>query len=170
MKNHRAGTQGPEPRIRRGRKDARILGLAFAWTIAACSSGSAPTLTVPTARAFPTGVPAVRPTFGPTVIASAPPPPISGGTLLASRDGSRAVAADPERDSVYVVDLKTHAVAVVALTPGDEPGRVVEDGAGRVHVALRKGAPGHHRPLDGLAHLAARRVPCAARTRLGFGP
>jgi hypothetical protein len=102
---------------------ARTLGLALAWTIAACSSGSAPT-PVLAEPSFPPKVPAVRPTFGPTVIASAPPPPISGGTMLASRDGSRAVAADPERDSVYVVDLKTHAVAVVALKPRDEPGRV----------------------------------------------
>jgi len=38
------------------------------------------------------------------------------------------------------VNLATNAVeATIALTAGDEPGRLVEDGAGRVHVALRSG-------------------------------
>ena len=79
-----------------------------------------------------------QPVFGPTMIASAPPPPISGGTLLVTRDGARAIAADPDRDAVYVVDLASRAVtATVALARGDEPGRLAEDGAGRVHVALR---------------------------------
>jgi mono/diheme cytochrome c family protein len=68
--------------------------------------------------------------------AKRPPPPISGGTLLVTKDGL-AVAADSDRDGVWLVDLATKAVRAVALQPGDEPGRVVEDGAGRVHVALR---------------------------------
>src|SRR5262245_43188247 len=33
------------------------------------------------------------------------PPAISGGTLLVLRDGSAAIASDPDRDRVYVVDL-----------------------------------------------------------------
>ena len=94
-------------------------------------------------------------------VASSPPPPISGGTLLATRDGAHAVAADPERDSVYVVDLKTHAVTTMALTAGDEPGRVVEDGAGRIHVALRSG--GALATIDASkGSLLARRDVCAA--------
>jgi hypothetical protein len=81
-----------------------------------------------------------RPTFGPTTVASKPPPAISGGTLLVTHDGTRAVAADPDRDVVYVVDLAKMAVtATIALKAGDEPGRLVEDGDGRVHVALRAG-------------------------------
>jgi hypothetical protein len=68
------------------------------------------------------------------------PPPISGGTLLMLADGSTAVAADPDRDLVYVVDTGEKVLlSTVILTPGDEPGRLVEDGAGRVHVALRSG-------------------------------
>ena len=82
----------------------------------------------------------LQPTFGPVTVADRAPPPISGGTLLVTRDGTHAVAADPDRDAIYVVDLTKHAVsAAVTLFTGDEPGRVVEDGAGRVHVALRGG-------------------------------
>jgi len=38
------------------------------------------------------------------------PPAISGGTLRISADGKTAVAADPDRDQVYVVDLATRTV------------------------------------------------------------
>lgn len=73
----------------------------------------------------------------PPVIAARRPPPLSGGTLLATRDGAFAVAADPERDRVVVVSLDDDEVRTVDLQAGDEPGRVVEDAAGRVHVATR---------------------------------
>jgi hypothetical protein len=77
----------------------------------------------------------------PTTVTTASTPvlPISGGTLLITADGSTAVAADPERDQVYLVDLASKAVRTTALKPGDEPGRVVEDAAGRLHVSLRRG-------------------------------
>lgn len=73
-----------------------------------------------------------------------PPPswgvPITGGTMLVTRDGSHAVIADPDRDRVLSVDLTTDkAVAEVPLAQGDEPGRLIEDAAGRIHVALRQG-------------------------------
>jgi len=78
------------------------------------------------------------PDFGTPVTCSTPPPPISGGTLIVTRDGTRAVAADSDRDAIYVIDLATNALAfTIPLQPGDEPGRLAEDGAGRVHVALR---------------------------------
>jgi hypothetical protein len=84
--------------------------------------------------------PALMPQLGPTVTATTPPPPISGGTLITLSDGVTAVAADPDRDAVYVVSIKAAAVTyTITLQPGDEPGRLVEDGEGRVHVALRKG-------------------------------
>jgi cytochrome c553 len=68
------------------------------------------------------------------------PPPISGGTMLATRDGALLVAADPDRDQLYFLDAKGQKLSHVrALMPGDEPGRVVEDAAGRIHVALRGG-------------------------------
>jgi hypothetical protein len=131
----------------RGIRGAGLLPIALAGSFAACSSkvgtltGDTPTSSPPFSGSGGGGpVSAITPTFGQTVTASVPPPPISGGTLLATRDGTRAVAADPDRDSVYVIDLHTNTVAsTIALTAGDEPGRLVEDGAGRVHVALRSG-------------------------------
>lgn len=81
----------------------------------------------------------IQPSFPSTVTASIPPPPISGGTLLVLKDGRHAVAADPDRDAVYIVDLGAGTATTVALKPGDEPGRGVEDGAGMVHIALRSG-------------------------------
>ena len=49
----------------------------------------------------------ITPTFNTIVTASVPPPPISGGTLLVTSDGTHAVAADPDRDSLYVCLLYT---------------------------------------------------------------
>src|SRR5258706_3040355 len=72
-----------------------------------------------------------------------PPPawgvPITGGTMIVTHDGKRAVVADPDRDKLYVVDLASNSVQGFALNAGDEPGRLVEDGAGRIHVGLRRG-------------------------------
>jgi hypothetical protein len=73
-----------------------------------------------------------------------PPPswgvPITGGTMLISRDQKRAVIADPDRDRMLSVDLHDAAnIIEVPLNANDEPGRLIEDGAGRIHVALRRG-------------------------------
>lgn len=65
--------------------------------------------------------------------------PVSGGTILVTADGEHAVIADPDRDRVMVVTLATKSAAQIALQAGDEPGRLVEDGDGRVHIALRRG-------------------------------
>jgi DNA-binding beta-propeller fold protein YncE len=78
--------------------------------------------------------------LGTVTSATKPVPAITGGTLLAMSDGKTAVAADPDRDRVYVVDLTNDTVrSTIMLSEGDEPGRVIEDGAKRVHVALRRG-------------------------------
>lgn len=71
------------------------------------------------------------------VTAAKPPPAISGGTLVVT--GQTAVAADPDRDLVWIVNLKDRSVSQVALQENDEPGRVAVDDAGRAHVALRRG-------------------------------
>lgn len=77
----------------------------------------------------------------PGSVGSAPAsPPISGGTLLVLQDDQTAVAADPDRDAVWLVDLGSRTVrARVRLDAGAEPGRLIEDQDGMVHVALRRG-------------------------------
>ena len=69
--------------------------------------------------------------------AAEPPPPIAGGTLAVSGDGNHVVAADPDRDMVYVVELASLQVKKVSLPAGSEPGRVAFDDQGGAHVALR---------------------------------
>ncbi|MEM6992903.1 MAG: c-type cytochrome [Myxococcota bacterium] len=74
----------------------------------------------------------------PVVRAAKTPPPITGGTLLITRDGSFAVAADPDRDLIHVVNLATNKeTATIELEPGANPFRGVEDQAGRVYITLR---------------------------------
>ena len=84
-----------------------------------------------------------QPDFAPGARAEVAPPPISGGTLLLSKDARTAIASDPDRDAIYVVDLAggagPGAVRTIDLTSGDEPGRVAVDDVGRAHVALRRG-------------------------------
>ncbi len=94
--------------------------------------------------------------------------PISGGTLRILANGHTAVAADSDRDNVYVVDLGTGKLAnTIALQPGDEPGRIVEDASGRIHVALRGG--GAVATIDPVkATILARRALCAAPRGLAF--
>ncbi len=64
--------------------------------------------------------------------------PISGGTLTVTRDGAYALAADSDRDQLYIVDLTTREVRTCALEPGDEPGRVVEGEPGSAYVVGRR--------------------------------
>jgi mono/diheme cytochrome c family protein len=98
------------------------------------------------------------------------PVAISGGTLSVLADGSAAIVADPDRDSVTIVDLTTFAVRqTIALQAGDEPGRSVEDGNKRVHVALRGGgAIAVIDPTTGT--LLERRVVCKAPRGLAYQP
>src|SRR5580658_7647195 len=78
------------------------------------------------------------PDFGTTTLQDVAPPPVSGGTMLLSHDATTVIVSDPDRDLVSLVDIAKGLVrAQVSLSPGDEPGRVVEDGGGQVHVALR---------------------------------
>lgn len=109
-------------------------GLLFSTLLggAACGSGELAPLQAP-----PETVKPKDPDPPPGI---APPPPVSGGTLLLTVDGKSAVAADPDRDSVWIVDLTMEKVRHrVRLSAGDEPGRLVEDQYGNVHVALRRG-------------------------------
>lgn len=74
----------------------------------------------------------------PPVRARTPPPPIGGGAVLFSRDGHQVVAADPARDTLWVIDLRTKQVTrTLTLAQGSEPFRLAADPAGRVHAILR---------------------------------
>lgn len=58
--------------------------------------------------------------------------------MTISRDGNRAYVADPDRDRLYIVDLVSERLSeTIELAPRSEPGRVIEDEAGRIHVGLR---------------------------------
>ena len=102
------------------------------------------------------------------VTAPVTPPAISGGTLSVLSDNSAAIVADPERDRISIVDLATRAVrTTIQLQPGDEPGRSVEDGQRRVHVALRRGgAVVSIDPLTG--SVLSRRAVCKAPRGIAF--
>jgi mono/diheme cytochrome c family protein len=97
-------------------------------------------------------------------------PAISGGTLLLLSDGKTAVAADPDRDVLWLADLaKLEQTGRIDLQSGDEPGRLVEDAAGKVHVALRRG--GALLTIDPIAgKLIARRAVCAAPRGVAYDP
>lgn len=98
------------------------------------------------------------------------PVPISGGTLTVLQDGHTAVASDPDRDRVWIVDLPTRALThTVLLQPGDEPGRVVAGANGRVHVMLRRG--GAVAVIDtNTGTVTDRRAVCAAPRGAAFDP
>lgn len=104
----------------------------------------------------------------PAVLAPTPPPPISGGNLLITHDGLRAVVADSDRDRLVLVDVAhSKVLATLPLMPGDEPGRAVEDASGKVHVALRGG--GAVVTLDvASGSIVARRAACAAPRGIAY--
>ena len=109
------------------------------------------------------------PTETPSIVRSKTlPPAISGGTLAVLKDGKTAVAADPDRDQIYVVDLVAKKVThTLVLSTGDEPGRHVQDASGVVHVALRKsGALLSFDPITG--KVLSRRQLCSAPRGLAF--
>ncbi|WP_437590490.1 c-type cytochrome [Sorangium sp. So ce1000] len=103
----------------------------------------------------------------PPRVSVVPPPPISGGTLLVTADKAFAVAADPDRDRVSIIDLVTFDVnAILPLQTGDEPGRVTEGAPGTAHVALRRG--GAVVTIDLATKEMHRRPVCAAPRGLAY--
>jgi len=80
-------------------------------------------------------------TYSEALVEDDPAPlPIAGGTLAIIAQGTKAALADPDGDQVVVIDLASPQVEkVIPLALGDDPGRLIEDGAGRLHVALRAG-------------------------------
>jgi len=140
-------------------------GLIGAGGGIACGVGSGGTNSVGVASK-----PQFIPNVGTTHSEDVAPPAISGGTLLVLADGKTAVAADPDRDAVYLVDLPSRTVTgTVTLQAGDEPGRLVQDAAGRVDVALRHG--GALVTLDPpTGKILARRTVCPAPRGVAYDP
>jgi hypothetical protein len=143
--------------------DTGVAGAGAAGS-SSCVGNGGPGMPIPNFRGM--GIPPQLPT---TVgHATTPVPAISGGTLLALADGNTAVASDPERDRLYIVDLANRVLRTqVALQAGDEPGRAVQDAAGRVHVALRRGgAVVTVDPTTGA--IGGRRAVCAAPRGIAY--
>src|SRR6185312_11666096 len=114
-----------------------VCGAFVCLLLAACSGSDPRTISVDPAPSgpvdTPTGqLPKVMDTR-PATLAAAPPPAITGGTLLVTKDAQLAVAADPDRDLVSIVSIPQRTVLhTVRLKDGDQPGRLVEDKDGRV--------------------------------------
>jgi hypothetical protein len=106
----------------------------------------------------------------PVIRAVQPPRAVSGGTLLASTDGTHVIVADADRDRVLIVDIARHVVEKeLALGAGAEPGRLVEDASGRVHVALR--GSGELVSVDIVKReIVGRRAICAAPRGVAYDP
>ncbi len=98
---------------------------------------------------------------GEAVSAKVAPAPVSGGTLLVARKAPLAFASNPDGNVVDVVDLDKKIVVWQAdLGDGAEPGRLVEDAAGKVHVVLRRA--GAIATLDPVARTIVKQEVCAA--------
>ena len=96
--------------------------------------------------------------------------PSAGGTLAILPDGVTAVAADPDRDTIAVVNLTTSALtANIALQPHDEPGRLVADGRrARSRHSPTRGALVTIDPVAGT--ILVRRTACPIPRGVAYDP
>ena len=154
-------------------KECRLLAaltLVLAVALGACAK-SGPEVTPPPTD-FGQGTPfPVNPLiFDTNSSAVDPPPAISGGTLAILPDGVTAVAADPDRDMIAVANLTTARMTFsIVLQRHDEPGRLVADAAGHVHVILRGG--GALVTIDPVAGtMLARRAACPIPRGVAYDP
>lgn len=119
-------------------RSKRILAGA-ALVLVACKSTDVTTSATPEIIHFANIDARLQPNLGEVVSQNDAPPPISGGTLALARNEGLAVASDPDRDRVYVVDLDARTVRfTLQLAAKSEPGRVALDDAGHAFVALRR--------------------------------
>ena len=117
-------------------------GLVALGALAGCSSPADNWTPVSTETPTPTPTPTNngQPVLfaGKTARSASKAAPVAGGTLLVTKDGY-AVASDPDRDAVHVVNIAKKSVVSIPLEADDEPGRVVEGDGGTVYVAARRG-------------------------------
>ncbi len=95
--------------------------------------------------------------------------PFLGGTLVVTRDGRTAAAADPDRDAVFLVDVASSEVSTISLQEHDLPGRLVEGPDGLLFVIAR----GRNALLrvDAFAKTSMRRDGvCGAPTGMAWDP
>lgn len=139
-----------------------------AGAVAACNHANPGPGEEPSAESsVPASPPGPQPSFGPLVQQKEPPPPISGGTLALALGGTLAVAADSDRDRVYIVDLPARAVRhTVELPRHSEPGRVAVDDDGHAYVALRRA--GAIATIDLATGAVSMRDACIAPRGLAF--
>ena len=124
--------------------DSRITAAVIVAALAAgaaCNTthGNSGGYSDPGTSTTPAPTPGPQPNFTTQAVSlESPPPPISGGTMTIAPDGHTVIAADSDRDRIYVVDLPSRTVKLdIALAKGAEPGRVAIDTHNRAHVALR---------------------------------
>ncbi len=104
----------------------------------------------------------IDPRAASVITSSHPLPPISGGTLAVTHDGTQIIAADPDRDRILLVDVASSEVTTVRVPEGSEPGRVAVDEENRVaHVVLRGSGEVASVGLGGTPTITRRTV-CAA--------
>ena len=127
----------PDTNVRQGSGSSGVVGGPSIGGHGVCEAPASGTQSGGGSVARGSGVISVPPFQGVQMLED-PPPPISGGTLLVLADGVTAVASDPDRDAVSIVELATQTRrAHIALPAKAEPGRAVEGTAGTVHVVLR---------------------------------
>ena len=154
------------------REKQRFIVQAFTSLLGAslavgCNDGMYGDVSPPTAGPSVSGVGGGAGALGitdtrPVVKSAAPPPPIIGGTLLALSDGERALASDPDRDRIWLLDYGSSRVTgAITLEAGAQPTRAVEDDAGHAYVVLR--GTGDLLTIDlATASIAERRHVCIA--------
>lgn len=103
----------------------------------------------------------------PVVESTVRPTPILGGTLTVTADGT-AIASDPDRDLIHIVDLGTGEVRhTITLERGDQPHRIALGSGGKVHVVLR--GAGGFATIDPLAGtVTARHALCPEPRGIAF--
>lgn len=124
----------------------------------------------PATPPLPSG-PSFQPSFGAVLTQRKAPPPLSGGTLVIA--GRLALAADPDRDRLLLVDLAAagqpaSVQAEIPLHEGDEPGRAAADAQGLFHVVLRGAGAVVDVSAGGV--VVGRRAVCPAPRGIAYDP
>lgn len=93
--------------------------------------------------------------------------PIMGGTLATNKDGTIAVASDPDRDAVFVVELERRVVTPIRLEAGEVPGRIAMGADSDAYVVLRDAGAVARIDLD-RQRLVERYPVCSAPRGIAF--